>query len=120
MIDADADLRALVLSDQAVAVQREQREDAFHYVGGARSFDSPTRWFTPSEPRMILGDNRQAEVRFTVAANGKINLCHAADDDTDRLMATRICALLRQRARMVPPVFDEEKSGHFEIRRARR
>lgn len=117
IIGADTDLRGLVLSDQAAAVQRDQRERDYFYVGGARSVNDPAKWFTPSEKRAILGKYRGVEVRFSVGADGKINDCHAADADLDRLMATKLCALLRQRAKMVAPLFEDEKSGYFEMRR---
>lgn len=118
VIETDADLRSLVLTDQAVAERRRQRESEYHYVGGARSVSNPRQWFTPAETRAILGENGEAEVRFTVDPDGKINICRPADDDVDRLVTVKLCLLLRQRAQMVAPVFDEEKTGYFALRRS--
>lgn len=116
VIAADADLRALALADQATAVLREERASTYHYVAGARSINDPDQWFAPDERRAILGSAREAAVNFTVDAKGRISRCEAFDVDVDRLMAAKICVLMRQRAQLVAPVFEDEKSGYFELR----
>ena len=120
VIDSDADLRVLVRSDQATAKLREQRERDYHFVGGARSINDPDGWFAPAERRVILGGRLAIEVRFKVGADGRINQCGGVDSGADRLAAAKLCALLRQRAKMIAPIFEEERSGYFEMRQPRR
>lgn len=117
VIGADADLGALVLMDQEAALLREKRQSVYFSAGGALSYTDPDTWVTAEELSRLKQNKFDIFVSFDVGGDGRIEDCtsgHVKGSQADDLAA---CEIIKERIRLVPPLFVEERSGRLELDR---
>jgi hypothetical protein len=85
---------------------------------GALAFNDPKLWFKPEDiaPILFRSPSSVVTIDFMIDDAGSIINCQATTrvDEVDDLdERERLCDLLRARAKMVPPVFPEERRGRL-------
>ncbi|WP_447764326.1 hypothetical protein [Sphingopyxis panaciterrae] len=117
IIRPDADLNQLVSMDQDAALLRERRQAAYFSAGGALSYTDPDTWVTAEELRQLKQNKFDIFVSFEVGGDGRIGDCtsnHVKKAQADDLA---VCKIIKERIRLVPPLFAEERSGRLELHR---
>jgi hypothetical protein len=117
VIGADADLGALILMDQDAALLREKRQSVYFSAGGALSYTDPDTWVTAEELARLKQNKFDILVSFDVAGDGRIEDCtsgHVKGSQADDLA---VCEIIKERIRLVPPLFVEERSGRLDLDR---
>jgi hypothetical protein len=117
IIGPDADLGVLVLMEQDAALLREKRQSVYFSAGGALSYTDPDTWVTTEELARLKQNKFDILVSFEVGGDGRIEDCtsgHVKGSQADDLA---VCKIIKERIRLVSPLFVEERSGRLELDR---
>ena len=107
--------KAKITQEQAVALLRARRQRQFFRAGGALSYNDPAGWLNIEDIPELRGSKGMVLVSFEVSPSGKLLKCTAGHVAKYVKLDRSACRIIEKRARLVPPIFEDETHGSFEM-----
>jgi hypothetical protein len=101
--------------DNGLAFQRQERQKKYHSSFGALSYEDPKNWLKHSDLPGIENWKYGVHVTFEVNLAGRMVSCRSGHIETASKYDKMACSILMKRARFLPPRFDEERRGQYNL-----